>query len=361
VLAAALVACGGVLSLRLASAGRGALNAGSLRVLIPWIGAALICSLTGLDPASGLQVVGMMLLAASFHMALVRYYGEPGVARTVVASYLAAGLAASAAALAMLALRRPALLWALNHGRAAGPFVTANQCAAFLVMFVFVALGAALATASRRLRALAICSAGVGLLALLATVSQSGYLGAAAGAAFLLGAFGLRRWAYALCAAIVAAPAAAALRPAALHNPADAVNRLRTWTAGWRVAELFPLVGVGPMAYWRVYPEVRPPNGAPPGTFGALHPHNAYLSLAGELGFAGLAACALGGAAFVRQIRRDLAAADPARRRFTLGVCAGFVGVLVQGMFDTIGIVQMTFVWIPFAGLALAAARRGLP
>jgi hypothetical protein len=32
------------------------------------------------------------------------------------------------------------------------------------------------------------------------------------------------------------------------------------------------------------------------------------------------------------------------------------LATLVQGLFDTVGIVQMTYVWIPYTALALAAA-----
>jgi hypothetical protein len=40
-----------------------------------------------------------------------------------------------------------------------------------------------------------------------------------------------------------------------------------------------------------------------------------------------------------------------------LGVCAGLLAVLTQGVFDTIGVVDMAFVWIPYTALALAAAE----
>ena len=60
-------------------------------------------------------------------------------------------------------------------------------------------------------------------------------------------------------------------------------------------------------------------------------------------------------------MRRKLAVAARPARRLGLAICAALVAVLVQGLFDTIGIVQMTFVWIPFTGLALAAADWGLP
>ena len=150
--------------------------------------------------------------------------------------------------------------------------------------------------------------------------------------------------------------ATGALRPAAAHNPAERFVRLRFWQAGWRAAALFPLTGAGPMAYWRVYPALAPPNGDPPGTFGALHPHDAYLSLAGETGLVGFAAFGYGALCFVREMRLRLRRGSPRDRRFALGVCAALIAVLVQGLFDTIGIVEMCFVWIPYTALALAGA-----
>jgi O-antigen ligase len=201
----------------------------------------------------------------------------------------------------------------------------------------------------------------VGGIALLATVSLAGLLGAAVAGAFYCFALGARRAAAAIAIAILLGSAAAALRPALRHNPAEALDRLRIWQAGIRVAELFPLTGVGPMAYFVVYPAIRPANGDLPGTFGALHPHDAYLSLAGETGLVGLVAAGYGWARFSRAFRAGVRALDPAGRRFAFGVAAAIVATLVQGLFDTIGVVEMAFVWIPFAGLGLAAAAAGLP
>jgi O-antigen ligase len=112
------------------------------------------------------------------------------------------------------------------------------------------------------------------------------------------------------------------------------------------------------MAYWRVYPAIRPPNGDLPGTFGALHPHDAYLSLAGETGLIGLAAFAYGWLRVARSAASSLASRLPRERLLALGIAAGLVAVLVQGIFDTVGVVQMSFVWIPYTGLLLAAAGR---
>lgn len=332
----------------------------SRALLGAWIGAALLASVLGFDPRSSLQVVAVMLLAGAFHLALVRYYAEPGVACAVFGAYLWAGLAAIVAALVMLAIREPAPLFALNHGRAAGFFVTANQFAAFLIVFGYVALGVALAGRGR-LRVLAAGSVFCAVAALGATFSQAGALGAAAGALLFAFASGARRTGVALALVCALAVVALTLHPLARHDPADTFDRLRTWSAGLRVAELFPLTGVGPMAYWRVYPAIRPPNGDLPGTFGALHPHDAYISLAGETGAAGMLALAYGWWRIATALRRSLLRRAPRERFLALGVCAGLFAALVQGVFDTIGIVQMSFVWIPYTALALAAADAGLP
>jgi O-antigen ligase len=339
---------------------RAAPTPASAAILGAWIGASALASALGLYPGAGFQVVGVMLLAGIFHLAVVRFYGRPGVARTLLDAYLWTGLIASLAALAMFVTRRPGALWALNHGRAAGVFVTANQLAAFAVAFLFVALGAALG-GSGPVRWLGAAGAAAGAAALVATVSLAGLLGAAVAGAFYCLALGARRAALGLACAVALGAAVTLLRPAAGHNPAESFDRLRIWQAGIRVVELFPLTGVGPMAYFKVYPAVRPPNGDLPGTFGALHPHDVYLSLTGETGLVGLAAAAFGWLRFSRAFRAGVRTLDPRGRRFAFGVAAALVAVLVQGFFDTVGVVEVAFVWIPFAGLALAAAASGLP
>ncbi|MBC5798740.1 MAG: hypothetical protein GIX03_08165 [Candidatus Eremiobacteraeota bacterium] len=329
-------------------------------ILAAWLGSAALSSFLGLDPRSSLEVVGMMVLGAFFHLALVRDWGGRGVPSVVLGTYLLAGIGATAAGLAMAVTRRPALLWAQNHGRAAGLFVTANQFAAFLIVFAFVALGCALGTRGFTQR-LGTIAAPLALLALGATLSLAGLIGAVAGAVFYAAGLQARRLALAFVIVAVAGGGFLAVRPALAHDPAYRFDRLLTWEAGRRVIALFPLTGVGPMAYWRVYPAIRPPNGDPPGTFGALHPHNVYLSLAGETGAVGMAAFAYGWWRFVGSLRRRLSARSPSERRFVFGVCAALIAALVQGMFDTVGIVAMCFVWIPYTGLALAAVTHGFP
>jgi O-antigen ligase len=359
VLALSAVLCG-VRLVREDALRRSARLAPSRPMLIAWIGAALLAGLLGYDPLSSLQVVAIMLLAGAFHLALVQWYAERDAARAVLVPYLVVGSLALLGGLVMWAARRPAGLFVLNHGRAAGVFVTANQCAAFAIAFGFVALGTALA-ARGRLRLLAAAAAGVSVLAVLATFSVAGLLGAAAGAVFFVFFSGARRAALGMAVACVVAAALVSVRPVHGHDPSNTFDRLRTWRAGIRVAELFSLTGAGPMAYWRVYPAIRQPNGDLPGTFGALHPHDAYISLAGETGLVGLTACGYGWWLAARAVAGALAERPARERALGLGVCAALVAVLVQGIFDTIGVVQMSFVWIPYTALAIAAARSGLP
>ena len=333
---------------------RARLDPTSTAICAAWVGSAALSAVLGVDPQSSLQVVGMMAMAAIFHLAFVRFAGESGVVCGVVGAYLAVGTAATIAALAMFALHRPAALWVLNNGRAAGFFVTANQFAAFLIAFVFVAIGVGL---GRRglVRGAGLAAAAIGCAALAATVSIAGWLGAAAGAVFFAVTLGARRLAVLVAIVTVVGGAAVAGRPAARHNPAESFDRLRIWRSGLRVAELFPLTGVGPMGYFRIYPAIRPPNSDLPGTFGALHPHDAYLSLAGETGAVGLVAFGYGWWRFARTMRSRLRTCATSDRVLGLGICAALVAVLVQGIFDTIGVVEMAFVWIPFAALALGS------
>lgn len=334
------------------------IDATSRTILGAWIGSALLSSLLGLDPRSGLEVVGVMLLAAVFHVALRRYYARPPVARLLLGLYLATGVAVTLAGLAMMASHRPGALYAFNHGRAAGVFVTANQFATYLLLMGFLAYGVATIARDRALLALAWTATALAAVALVFSLSRAGWIGAVAGAIVLLLARGRRVAAVTAGAVLLAGLVALAALPVARHDPADSLNRVAAAEAGLRAVLLFPLTGTGPMSYWRAYPSLRPPNGAEPGEFGALHPHDVYLSLAGETGLVGLAALLIGALALTRGLRRALrtGGADP---RLPLAICAGLVATLAQGLFDTVGIVQMTFVWIPYSALVLAAAESG--
>jgi O-antigen ligase len=330
-------------------------------VALIWIGATALSSLVGIDPGSGLQIVAMMALCGAFGCALVAWYDEPGVAHATMRAYLWACGLASIAGIAMQLARVPRALYASSYGRAAGFFVTANQFAEFAEFFALVALGIALGARERRMRVLGACASAAGFAALALTFSRECYLGAALGACFFAFAMGRRAVAGAIGILTMIGVSLILIHPLPHHDPSDSFSRLRTLDAGLRVATLFPLTGVGPMAYFRVYPAIAPVNGAPPGTFGALHPHDVYVSLAGELGIVGIAAVVWGWARIARELAASLRVRAPRERVVSLGVCAALVAGFVSGLFDTIGVVQMMFVWLPYAALAVASARaRGL-
>ena len=330
-------------------------------VALVWLGVTLLSALLGIDPGHGMQVVAMMALCAAFGCALVASYARPGVARTTMTTYLVICGLAAAAGVAMQLVRVPRALYASSYGRAAGLFVTANQFAEFAEFFAFVALGVALGARAPWMRVLGACAALAGFVALAFTFSRECYLGAAVAACFLAFALGKRALAGGIAALTIAAAVAIAVHPLPHHDPSDSFSRLRTIDAGLRVATLFPLTGVGPVNFFRVYPDIAPVNGAPPGTFGALHPHDVYVSLAGELGLVGVAAVLWGWVRIGRALARSLRARVPRERTVSLGVCAALVAGFVSGLFDTIGVVQMMFVWLPYAALAVASAdARGI-
>ena len=254
-----------------------------------------------------------MLVCAIFHLALrrrTRGRRQRGSCRRLPR----AGVLAILAALAMLAFRRPAPLFALNHGRAAGFFVTANQFAAYLDAFAFAALGVALATRSPRLRLSPVLRRSA-FVALALTFSRSGWAGALAAGFFLAWTFERARSPRADRAGRARAGRLCAA-PGSPSRSGRFVQPARNAQAGVRAAALFPLTGVGPMAYWRVYPSLRLPNGAPPGSFGAFILMTPTFRGRAKPGATGVVALLLGWWVFARSMRRTLAPAPPAARRF---------------------------------------------
>ncbi len=326
-------------------------------ILVPWIGALALASVAGFDPRSGLQVTGIAMMTGLMHAGIVACAPSARVRATILNAYLLAGAIACAAAIVFVELRVPTELFVANNGRAAGFFVTANQCAAFTVLYAAIAAGSLLV-----LRGAWRIVAGFGFACAIVTLGLSfslgGWLGFCAAALFL--SFSLNRRAGFWVAGALAIAGILAL-PQALqhHNAGDSITRLGAWTAGWRVFTLFPLTGAGPMAYWEIYPWVAPAGADPPGKFGALHPHDVPLSLLGELGLLGTALVVAGFVAYVRAIRTALRAALPPARTLGLAVCAALIACGVQGLVDLVGVVQLAFVWIPYTALGLMAAREG--
>ena len=326
-------------------------------LLVPmaaWVGSAILSALLGLDPHAGLLFACILGLGIVWHCAAVRFWNDPGVTRAIFWSYLLSGTLACALALLMVATRTPAALYAIHHGRAVGTFVLPGELAAYLVVFLPIAFALGSVAPTRALRALAWIALGIGLVTLAATFSRAGWMGFAAAAAFFV-AVRARATRYGLVVAVLAiaaGAAAVALFFNVAHNPAEDYTRIAIWQAATQVIDRFPLTGVGPFDFSRIYPLVRVPDG----DVTAFHAHSLYLTFFAELGILGLAAFVFTGLRFAREMYARLAAAPPAAALLALAAAAGLVGVAVQGLVDTMSVV-MFGLWMPTMGFALGALR----
>ena len=316
-------------------------------------GAAAISALLGFDPSAGLLFIGIYLMAISWHCAVVRFFGDAKVARAILWAYCVSGASAAVAAVAMVLTHRPAALYAIGHGRAIGTFVLPGELAAYLVVFLPIAFAVARVGPGKLLRAVAWISVAVAAIALYETHSRAGWMGFAAAAAFLVAA-NVRGRRYGLLAATGVAAAgliAVLLAFNVRHNPSEDYTRIAIWQAAEQIVDRFPLTGVGPFDFARIYPQVHVPDADAT----AFHAHSIYLSIFAEMGIVGLCAFAWVIWTFARRLRDRMTRASPRSAYLALAVSAGLVGVAVQGLIDTMSVVLFGL-WLPTMGLALAAA-----
>jgi putative inorganic carbon (HCO3(-)) transporter len=140
------------------------------------------------------------------------------------------------------------------------------------------------------------------------------------------------------------------------HDPSEDYTRLSIWQAAVQIIDRFPLLGVGPFNFSRLYAVVRSPDGDPT----AFHAHSLYLTFFAEFGIVGVTAVGWTLWRFASELQRRIAKASPAAALLAWGAAAGLVGVAVQGLIDTVSVVIFGL-WMPTMGLALAAARDELP
>lgn len=320
-----------------------------------YIGGWLLAALLGFDPATGLLFVFDGLLVLVFHLAIARFYPDPRAALTMIVAFLASGTFVSVLGLAMLVMRRPAIIYAVGHGRAISTFVVPGEFAGYLLFLIAVAAGVALAGGKPWLRWLGLAAGVVGVIALATTYSRAGWLGFAVGGAFFV--FMQRR--SALLGALLGAALLVGLVTISVynghHNPSEYFTRLSIWHTGIRTVGLFPVTGVGPGAFRHVYPALRPPDGEPT----AFHAHNYLLNSFAETGLVGMATLLAMWSAFGLAMRRALRGAEGARRTMGLAILSGFVATWAQSSLDFIQVVILGC-WIPFMALALGAAEHGL-
>jgi O-antigen ligase len=335
---------------------------GSQPLLLPmlaWLASAGLSALAGFDPLRGVLFLFICGASILWHCALLRFYGDRGVSTAIFWSYLASGTLAAGAAIVMVLTRTPATLYALQHGRATGSFILPGELAAYLIVLLPIAYAVARIARAPALRALAWTACAVGLSALVLTYSRAGWMGGAATIAFLValqsGRMRRRGAVWALAAIAVGSAAVLALFNSH-HDPSEDYTRISIWQAALQIIDRFPLTGVGPFDFPRLYALVHVPDADAT----AFHAHSLYLTFFAEGGAIMLAAFLWTAWVFVVELRARVARAEPASALLSLAVTAGLVGVAVQGLIDTMSIVIFGL-WLPSMGLALAAARAQPP
>jgi O-antigen ligase len=330
---------------------------GSQPLLLPLlsvVAAGLLAGSLGFNPVAGLLFTGIGALGLVWQASILRFYRDRNAALWIFWAYLLSGGAAIAAAIAMVASRYPATLYALAHGRAVGTFILPGELAGYLVVFAPIAYALGCAARQRSLRVLAWSVLGLAMAALALTFSRAGWMGAAAAFAFLIA---LRsRYLGAAVTIIAAGMLAVALLFNAHHDPSEDYTRLSIWQAALQIIDRFPLTGVGPFNFSRLYALVRAPDGDP----SAFHAHSLYLTFFAELGIVGLGAVGWTLWRFAAELRRRIANLHAPRAFLSLSITAGLIGVAVQGLIDTVSVVIFGL-WMPMMALALAAADDGEP
>ncbi|HVA29002.1 MAG TPA: O-antigen ligase family protein [Candidatus Baltobacteraceae bacterium] len=321
-----------------------------------WLLACLLSVALGFNPRDGLIFVGILGLAAIWHVALMREYDDGAVARASWWSFVVSGTIACVVALGMIVTRVPASQYTIAHGRAVGTFVLPGELAGFLIFFLPITFALARVAKSRVLRTLCWCAFGIGALTMLATFSRTGWVGLASAAGFWIAANerGRKRGLIAAGAVLAAALVLVLALFNEHHNPSENYTRITIWQAALGVIDRFPLTGVGPFGFSHIYPFVRLPDGDET----AFHAHSMYLTFLAELGVVGFSAFVWTVVAAGRELVRRLRGAKPEAALLALAVAAGLVGTLVQGLIDTVSVVIFGL-FLPMLALALLTARSG--
>ncbi len=322
--------------------------------LLGWLGAALLSAVLGFNPVGGILFIGIFGLGVIWHLALLRFYTYPGVSRAIFRSYLLSGGLASLIAIVMVLTRTPADQYTIGHGRAIGTFILPGELAGYLIVFLPIAFAVGRIAADKMLRALAWSAFAFGAAALVLTFSRAGWMGLAAAVAFFAFAGGSVRRRYAPLI-LLGGLAAVLIVFNAHHDPAENYTRLSIWQASVEIVRRFPLTGVGPFDFARVYPLVRLPDG----DLTAFHAHSFLLTIFAEMGIVGVIAVLAAWWRFGVALRERLRHARPQYAVLALAIAAGLAGTWVQGLIDTVSVVIFGL-WLPSMALALAAAENGL-
>jgi O-antigen ligase len=321
------------------------------------VAATYLGAVLGFDPPVGIglaTVIGGMVAA---HFTLLGYYRERGTAPAVYLALLGSGLAASLLAIAFVVLKRPADLYAFNHGRAVGPFLNPNEFAEYLLVYLGAAAGIAMVKRGSATGAFATLCTIVGGVAFALTFSRWGLVAAGIGIATYAIAVRPRRGLGIAAGTFAAILALNVILAATHHEPQDTFSRNVAWQAGLATWLHFPLTGVGPLAFERLYPVMRAPDAPGPNTPIAFDPHDLPLSILAETGLVGLAAFALSLGTFLVRLPALARGAPAEHRTLAFSLFAGVVAVAVHMLLNSASIAFGLF--IQFTALAFAAATWG--
>jgi len=325
--------------------------------LLANVAATYLGALLGFDPAVGFGLATVVAGMVAAHFALLAYYRDPGTARTIYCALLISGLAASLLAIALVALKRPADLYAYNHARAVGSFLNPNEFAEYLLAYLGAAAGLAIVRRGTPLgRFAALCTVAGGV-AFALTFSRWGLVAGGAGIAAYAIAMRPRRGLWLAGGAFAAVLAINVVLAATHHEPQDTGSRDVAWRAGLATWLHFPLTGVGPLAFERLYSVMRAPDAPGADTPIAFDPHDLPLSILAETGILGLAAFLTSLGAFFSLLPRLAAGASMERRALAFALFAGLVAVAVHMLLNSASIAFGLFT--QFTALALAAASWG--
>ncbi|HUN29082.1 MAG TPA: O-antigen ligase family protein [Alphaproteobacteria bacterium] len=327
-----------------------------LRPMLLWLGACVLSLVFGLNLRDGAVFLLIFALTVIWHANVDRYYDLPGMARAIWWAYLLSGTLACIAAIAMVLTRIPAAQYTIANGRAVGTFVLPGELAGYLLFFLPIAYALARTASSAALRALAWAGCAAGAVAMVLTFSRTGWVGLAAGIAFwiVLRSQAARARVVQGIAIVAAAVAIVLMTFNEHHNPSENYTRLSIWQAALGVIDRFPLTGVGPFGFSKIYPFVRLPDGDAT----AFHAHSMYLTFLAELGIVGFLAFCWVIWSFAREWYARFRVLPPQASLLTSAIAAGVVGALVQGLIDTVSVVIFGLL-LAMLALALATARSG--
>jgi O-antigen ligase len=323
--------------------------------LLAWLGASVLSLVFGLNLRDGSVFIVIFALAMIWHAHIDRFYDLPGIARGIWWAFLVSGTLACLVAIVMVRTRIPATEYVIANGRAVGTFVLPGELAGYLLFFLPIAYALGRSAKNAALRALAWVGLGCGTVAMVLTFSRTGWVGLSAGIACMVvlqSRNGRARFVQA-AAIVLATLAIVLLLFNEHHNPSENYTRVSIWQAAIGVIDRFPLTGVGPFGFSKIYPLVRLPGG----DLTAFHAHSMYLTFLAELGIVGFLAFCWVIWSFTRAWYARMRMA-PQPSLLASAIAAGVLGALVQGLIDTVSVVIFGLL-LPMLAAGLAAARSG--